>query len=203
MHKFTSFKNWLNEQKEKEEVTYGCVMLGTNMRDWEDIHTGGIDHKDVYRKPLDDSFGLEEDPHMTVLYGIHEDQVDPEIIMNVIENNMEEVTVTITNISIFETEEYDVVKYDIPVTEQILKYREMFADNFENTQTFPEYHPHMTIAYVKPGEGEKYVSDLDEPFEVTFSKAIYSFHKVNDEGEVELLTKKYVFKRPEEEEYEL
>jgi len=195
-----SLNEWINEQK--EEKTYGCVMLHTNMRNWKEIHTGGIDPDDVYIKPHDKSYGLEEEPHMTVIYGLHEDEVDPEVIMSVIKENMEDVTVTISKISMFENDEYDVVKYDIPVTKQILKYRKMFEDNFDNTQTFSEYHPHMTIAYVKPGEGKKYISDLDEPFEVTFTKAVYSWHEKNENGEKELKKKEYVF-NTEDEEYKL
>jgi len=200
--KFVSenLNEWLNEQK--EEKTYGCVMLYTNMRDWETIHTDGIDPEDVYIKPHDQSYGLETEPHMTILFGIHEDETDPEIVMNVIKENMEDVTVTISEISIFENDEYDVVKYDIPVTEQIAEYRELFEKNFENTQTFTEYHPHMTIAYVKPGEGKKYISKLDEPFEVTFTKGLYSWHEKNENGEVELKKKNYVF-NTDDEEYEL
>ena len=199
MERFQSFKSWLLEQEEKEAPTYGCVMLDTNMRDWEDIHISGIDPNDVFIKPLDQSFGLEENPHMTVIYGIHENEVDPEVIMEVIKENMEDVTVMISKISNFESEEYDVVKYDIPVTEQIAHYRKMFENNFENTQSFTEYHPHMTIAYVKPGTGKKYVSDLDQPFEVTFNKGVYSWHEKDDDGNVELKRKEHVFKDDEEE----
>jgi len=197
-----SLNEWLFESKNETEETYGYVMLYTNMRDWEEIHTSGIDPEDVYIKPLDDSYGLETEPHMTLLYGIYEDETDPEIVLNVIKENMEDVTVVISKISIFENEEYDVVKYDIPLTKQILKYRKIFEDNFENTQDFPEYLPHMTIAYVKPGEGKKYVSDLDEPFKVTFTKGVYSYHEENEDGEVELKTKNYVF-NTNDEEYEL
>ena len=196
-----SLNEWLNEEQETEP-TYGCVMLHTNMRDWETIHTGGIDPEDVFIKPHDESYGLETEPHMTVLYGIHEDEADPEIVLNVIKKNMEDVTVTISEISIFENEDYDVVKYDIPVTEQIQEYRDLFENNFENTQTFPDYHPHMTIAYVKPGTGKKYISELDEPFEVTFTKGVYSWHEVNEDGEVETKKKNYVFDN-EDEEYKL
>ena len=193
MKKFISIKEWLNEQKKEEEKTYGCVMLHTEIRDWEEIHTGGIDPKDVYIKPEDDSYGLEQEPHITVIYGLHEDEIDPEIIEEVIKENMEDVTVMISKISIFENEEFDVVKYDIPVTKQLLKYRKMFEDNFENTQKFPEYHPHMTLAYVRPQQGKKYVSNLDEQFEVTFTKAVYSYHE-NGENK----TKEYVFNTPKD-----
>lgn len=195
MKDLTTIKNWLNEQKEKQ-LEYGCVMMDTKIPKWEENHIGGIDPKDVYIKPYDDSYGLEDNPHVTVIDGIHEDEIDPEIIMDTIERNMKPVTVNITNISIFSNNEYDVVKYDVPVTDQLKKYRKLFEKNFPNTQTFPGYHPHITLAYVNPGEGKKYVKELEEPFEVTFSKAVYSFH---ENGET--IRKQYIF--PTEEDFDV
>lgn len=201
--KFISIKKWLNEQANVESPTYGCVMLDCKIPKWEELHTSGIDKKDIYIDPKDDSYGLEDNPHVTVLYGIHEDEIDPEVIMSVIENNMEPVTVTISNISIFENEIFDVVKYDVPDTEQLLKYREMFMKSFTNTQTFPDYHPHITLAYVKPGEGSKYVKELDEPFSVTFDKGVYSFHQENEDGEKESIRKQFVFPKSDDFEVDL
>ena len=192
MEKFQSINEWLNEQK--DEKTYGCVMMDAEVKDWEDKHIAGIDPKDVYRKPYDDSFGLEDNPHVTVLYGIHEDEIDPEVIYDVIQNEMGPLTVTIDEIGIFPGEEYDVVKYEVPVTDELKNYREKFEKNYPNTQTFPEYHPHMTLAYVKPGEGKKYAKKLDEPFDVTFNKGVYSWHENGEQ-----LRKQHVFPKPEEE----
>ena len=101
MERFQSFKSWLLEQEEKEAPTYGCVMLNTNMRDWEDIHTGGIDPNDVYIKPYDNTFGLEENPHMTIIFGIDEDEVDADVIMSVIKENMDDVEVKISKTPLF------------------------------------------------------------------------------------------------------
>jgi len=200
MQKFISIKKWLNEQESISSPTYGCIMMDAKIPKWEELHIAGIDQKDLYVEPGED-YGLETEPHVTVLYGIHEDEIDPEVIMSVIEKNMETVVVTITNISIFENDKYDVVKYDVPVTEELQKYRDMFMKAFPNTQTFPDYHPHITLAYVKPGEGSKYVKELNEPFEVVFDKGVYSFHTTNDEGETELVRKQFVF--PKEDDFEV
>lgn len=197
METFQSINEWLNEQKE-DEKTYGCVMLEAKVPDWEEMHIGGIDPKDVYTKPYDDSFGLEKTPHVTVIYGIHEDEIDPEIIFDVIQKKMEPLTVTIDKIGIFETDDYDVVKYDVPVVKKLKKFRNLFLKSFPNTQTFPEYHPHVTLAYVKPGEGKKYVKKLEEPFEITFDKGVYSFHEKNKDGEIETVKKQHVFPEKDE-----
>ena len=192
MENFISINEWLNEQKSKP--TYGCVMMDAKIKDWTDKHVAGIDPKDVYIKPYDESYGIEENPHVTVIYGIHENEIDPEVIHDVIQKEMKPLTVTINNISTFPGEEYDVVKYDVPITDQLKGYRERFIKGYPNTQTHPEYHPHMTLAYVNPGEGQKYVKQLEEPFEVTFDKGVYSFH--DDEGES--VRKQHVFPKEDE-----
>jgi 2'-5' RNA ligase len=195
MENFISLNEWIvNEEKKSKEKTYGCVMLDSKISDWKDRHISGIDPKDIYNKPYDDSYGLEDNPHVTVIYGIHEDEIDPEVIMDSIKNKMGEITVSIDNISTFSNDKYDVVKYDVPVTDELKKYRDHFEKDYPNTQTFPEYRPHITLAYVKPGTGKKYEKKLDEPFDVTFHKGVYSFH--DDEGET--IRKEHVFPKNDE-----
>jgi len=196
MEDLKTINEWLNEQ-EKPQPEYGCVMLDAKIDKWDEDHVGGIDPKDVYKKPYDDSYGLEDNPHVTVLYGIHEDKIDPEVVLGVIQDDMIPITVTISEIGIFENDEYDVVKYEVPVTEELQKFRDLLMEKFENTQTFPDYHPHITLAYVKPGEGKKYVKELEEPFEVTFNKGVYTFH--DDEGET--IRKEHVF--PNEDDFDV
>lgn len=172
--KFISLNNWLNEQK-ADDPKYGCVMMEAKIPNWEEYHTAGIEEDDVFIKPLDESYGLESQPHVTIVYGIHEDEIDEETIANVIKENLKPLTVKIEEVDIFEGKEYDVVKYNVPVTPELKKYRALFL-KFPNTQNFPEYRPHMTIAYVKPGTGKKYRRKLREPFKVTFTKGVYSWH---------------------------
>ena len=193
-NKFIPLLQWINENdsliNNSEEPKYGCIMLDSKIDDWEENHLGGIDEKDIYVKPYDESYGLEEQPHCTILYGIHEDEVDPEVITNVIESNLYPIEVPITNIDIFEQDDYDVVKYNIDVNEDLQKFRDIFEKNFPNTQTFPDFKPHMTIAYVKPGTGKKYKRRLQKPFNVIFDKAVYSWH--GDEEDPEATTRKII-----------
>lgn len=182
MKTFETFKNWkkLYEQKKNEE-TFGCIMLEGTVENWDTLHLDGIEKSDIY----DDSqheYGLEEKPHMTLLYGIHEDEIDPSVIRETMKQNIESFSVEISKIGYFEGEDFDVVKYDIPVTKTISNYRKLFLKTFENTQTFKDYHPHMTIAYVKKGKGKKYEKKLEEPFEVTFTRGVYSYH-IEEKGE--------------------
>lgn len=188
--KFQSLNSWLKEEavKGKKPIDnqqrdhYGCLMMDTDIDNWEEYHTAGIDKDDVYIKPHDKSYGLETQPHITIVYGFHEDEIDEETISSVVKQNMKPITVSIDEVDIFENDEYDVVKYNVPVTDELQQYRDLFL-KFPNTQTFPEYKPHMTIAYVKPGMGKKYKRKLREPFNVTFTKGVYSFHNNPEDPE--------------------
>jgi hypothetical protein len=175
---FMTIKRWLNEGYKTSN--YGCIMMEASVGNWEEEHVLGIDQNDVYEDPEDDSYGLEEDPHVTILYGIHEDEVDNEVVLSVMEENMVPVSVEIDEIDIFENDDYDVVKYNVPKVDELMKMRKLFEDTFPNTQTFPDYNPHVTIAYVKPGKGKKYKRKLEEPFRIDFVKGIYSWHEDED-----------------------
>jgi len=191
--KFVSFDSWLNEsphQNSLNEPKYGCVMMDADIKNWAEFHTAGIDEKDIYLKPYDDSYGLEENPHITIVYGIHEDEVDPQRMADLIEYYMKPVTVIIKEVDVFPGKEYDVVKYNVPLTGKLQGYRDIFMQ-IPNTQNFPEFKPHMTIAYVKSGTGEKYKSQLREPFEVTFTKGVYSWHP-NKEKDPDKTSRKVV-----------
>jgi 2'-5' RNA ligase len=196
MEDLKTINDWEKEEQ-TPEPKYGCIMMDAKVDKWEDDHIGGIDPKDVYIKPYDDSYGLEDKPHVTILYGIHEEEIDPEVLLGVIQDDMEPVTVMIEEIGMFETPDYDVVKYDVPVTDQLKKYRNKFETSFSNTQDYPEYKPHVTLAYVKPGKGKKYAKKLEEPFEITFDKGVYSFH--DEEGETKY--KEHVF--PKEDDFDV
>jgi hypothetical protein len=166
--KFIKFKNWLLERK-AETLEYGCIMLTADIPNWKE-KLSIIDKKDLYVK--DGDYGFEKEPHVTILYGLHDEEIDRDHIYDEIER-LRPITVKINNISIFENEEYDVVKFDVPLTKELRAYRKYFKMLFPNTQTFKDYHPHITIAYVKKGEGKKYVQKV-KTFETTFNESVYS-----------------------------
>jgi hypothetical protein len=176
----SSSKNEFVDEEPEEKELFGCVMMDAKIDDWEENHLAGIDEEDIYLKPMDDSYGLEDNPHVTIVYGIHEDEIDTQTIVDVMENNMQPLTLPVTEIGVFEGKEYDVVKYNLEVTEQLKTYRNLFL-KFPNTQSFPDYNPHITIAYVLPGKGQKYATKLREPFKIKFTKAVYSWHPNKDD----------------------
>ena len=57
--------------------------------------------------------------------------------------------------NIFTNDDYDVVKIDVSGSElhQLNKKLQVLP----HTNNYPKYQPHVTIAYVKKGQGKKYV----------------------------------------------
>ncbi len=144
----------LNEAKETHKNEYGALMLTIDYEGWDDI-LNLIDKEDIYDQ--EPGFGLEKSPHVTVLFGFNNDSDFPEIKKMVLDNHKDEIKIKVHDITHFETPDYDVVKFDVK-SEDMVKLNKLMTDNFEYTTDFPNYHPHMTIAYVKKGMGKKYDS---------------------------------------------
>lgn len=182
--KFSTFENWLFEKAQSKKLDYGCIMLYTTIPSWNN-HISIIEKEDIYDDEFHD-FGLEKTPHATVLFGIHLDEVEPREVQAFMKTFFQPIEVTIDTISIFpagKDKEYDVVKYDVPVTPELQQYHDVVEKTFPNTQTFPEYHPHMTIAYVLKGKGKDYEGKV-KPFKVKFDTAVYSYANGNKKEKI-------------------
>lgn len=172
-NKIKSYANWLFEKEEKKQTyDYGCVMLYFDFPEMENLHSQ-IDEEHIYTEDNDNSYGLETEPHCTLLYGLH-DNVSTEMVENIMKNYAFG-SCTIKNASLFENEKFDVLKFDVEgdglhdCNKDLCK--------FPHTTNFPDYHPHMTIAYLKPGMGKEYAEMFKDKVEtlkpkyVVYSKA--------------------------------
>jgi DNA repair protein RadC len=102
--------------------------------------------------------GREKDPHVTIKYGIHDE--DPAQIRKLLEGERP-ITVTFGETSFFpngESNSGDVLKADVD-SPDLHRLNKKIAGAVANTDTHPEYKPHATIAYLKPGLGKKYAGD--------------------------------------------
>jgi hypothetical protein len=156
--------------EEKQTYDFGCAMLYFNFPNMSEIHDG-IDPEDIYTQEGDRSFGLEEEPHCTLLYGLHEG-VSTEDVKNVLDKYTYS-TVKAYNASLFENKDYDVLKFDIKGDN--LHETNSDLQQYPFTSNFPNYHPHMTIGYLKPGTGKKYTKILKgQEFDLLPQYAVYS-----------------------------
>lgn len=158
-------------KKIKKVHDFGCVMLYFDNPKMKEIHSQ-IDEKDVYTEDEDSSFGLEDESHTTLLYGLHE-EVEENDVFSTIKKTKIPKSVKLNNVSLFENEKYDVLKFDVDES----KFHEINKNltSFPHTTSFPDYHPHSTIGYLKKGKGKKYVEKFkDLSIKVFPKKIVYS-----------------------------
>jgi hypothetical protein len=177
MQNLPSYEQFLNEKavphtSEQEKKTkdenkkypYGCAMLHFNFPEMK------IFHERIAGDDLAND-GIETEPHVTILYGLHSDEIDDNDVIHTCTSGV--ASVLLHNISCFENKDYDVLKFD--VRSSFLHGMNEELSKLPHTTDFPDYHPHCTIAYLKPGKGKKYMEEFGErSFEVFPTKVVYS-----------------------------
>ena len=167
----------LKETKDKYE--YGCAMLYFSFPKEVTKLQSTIDPEDLSQDVTGGGSAIETEPHCTLLYGLH-DTVTLDQIESII-NKYTFGDLKATGPTLFENEKFDVLKYDIGYPTKggafLHKCNKDLA-SLPNTQSFPDYHPHATIAYLKPGLGKKYVKLFKDKglseFITTPTHAVYS-----------------------------
>lgn len=162
----------------KSSYDYGCVMLYfTPNEDVVDFQND-ITTSDLYTADDNGGYGLETEAHCTLLYGLHE-----EVELNTIEEVLSKIKFgecIVQNPSLFENEKFDVLKFDVGYSsksDSFLHKANNELSKLPHTTDYPDYHPHMTVAYLKSGMGKKYVDILNSnvsSFRIIPTHAVYS-----------------------------
>ena len=110
-----------------------------------------IKEEDLYHKineKGEDEFGREKECHVTIRYGFTKDLNELEVRQLL--KGHEEFLVEVDSLDIFDTNpEFDVVKFN--VNSPVLKQLNEISGIYPNKSDFPDYHAHLTLAYVKKG----------------------------------------------------
>ena len=101
--------------------------------------------------------GREEEPHVTIKWGIHGD--DPAGAKQALEGKGS-AKVKLGDLSLFSSDEHDVLKIDVE-SPDLHSLNAAVNRSCPHTDTFPDYRPHVTVAYLKPGMGKKYVGSSE------------------------------------------
>ena len=149
---------------------FGCVLLNFNL-DLVEIHNC-IEKKDLVLKSKEgQKLGIEDEPHVTLLYGLHEEVTVEQIKEVVCRFNFNKCC--FYDISCFYNDEYDVLKFEVKgdnlekVNEELRK--------LPHTNKYLEYNPHLTLAYLKKGKGKEYINKFNskilygEPINIKYS----------------------------------
>lgn len=158
----------LTSSQHSEEQSYSCLMfnlpgeLAFEVRMLGDL----IPIQDLVEK------GKELNPHITVKYGLHAD--DPEEVRKAIQEAAP-IAIQLGKTSSFSNDKYDVVKIEVE-SKGLHDLNKKVCDTLPHTDTYPDYKPHVTIAYVKKGLGEHYAKRLNllEGKVAVFDRLIFS-----------------------------
>ena len=153
------------------QYDYGCVMAYIDEDAVKKIIEFGlktIDDNIIYDK--NNEFGREYHPHVTIKFGLTKNYSQEK--MKEFLKSIKPFEIKIKGMSIFENDDFDVVKLD--VESDVLKKLNKKFSKLPNEDEHPEYHPHLTLAYVKKGKGNKFI-DKKVPFTtLSVSTIVYS-----------------------------
>jgi 2'-5' RNA ligase len=159
-----------NEMKSGDLYDYGCVMVYLDIPNWKNI-VSKINPDELYL-PEDPTHGYETDPHATILYGLHPEVTDEDITKAIQSQNLSHILLDIDGIDTFQNKDYDVVKMN--VKSDTLNNLNKELSKLPHTTDYPDYKPHVTMAYLKPGNGKKYHQpDYKHKFD-KIKKIVYS-----------------------------
>jgi hypothetical protein len=162
----------VKESDQQQTYDYGCSMIYFNFPKMNEIHSM-IDEEDIYSEDSDRSYGLETEPHATLLYGLHSSDLEDDDVIGASMKHGIPKELKLHNASCFNNDKYDVLKFDVD-SDHLHKINGELT-KLPHTTDYPDYHPHCTIAYLKPGKGEKYAKMFnDRLYEVFPKKVVYS-----------------------------
>ena len=150
------------------EYDYGTVMARTSWPEGWDQMLSDIDRDDVYAGE-DGTYGLETEPHVTVLYGLH-DEVHEDLVCRVCQGANGPIEVDVNGVSTFDGEDHEVLKIDLESS--LLRKMNKALRSFPYTNDYDDYKPHMTVGYLKKGTSGKYTDKFSDllPNKMKFSK---------------------------------
>ena len=146
---------------------YGCLMGYTPVEYKPriiNVAKTAVLPSSVYTEPNDSSYGYEEDPHVTLKYGYSPDLTKFDLA-NILKG-IKPFVVTLKALNLFENEKFDVLKFEVEPNEQLMEIRRR-CDGYPNQDKYPDYKPHVTLAYIKKGSFKELKKNLNIKFPIS------------------------------------
>ena len=162
--------------RKKVAYSYSCLManlpkpLANKVREY----ASSIPDKVIFNS-RDGEMGREDNPHITVKYGIHTTELKD--IVSLLDDQPP-IRVGLGKITSFLTDEAIVLKIGV-YGEELMALNEKICKSLDCTDTYPEYRPHITIAYLQKSERspryfERFFSDKFDGIEVVLDSFTFT-----------------------------
>ena len=155
-------------------ITEGhCIMADMPQKESMLEFIKKIPNECVYEE-VGENYGKEANPHVTVMYGLS--PIEENRVKELLNKVPKKIVAELGKISKFSNADapYDVLKIEVK-SPHLNKIHEMIRKNFENNYKWPQYNPHVTLAYVKKGTCNEYVGNKTfEGMKVMFETFMYS-----------------------------
>lgn len=148
------------------KLPYGCVMLDAPLADWEALRDL-IDPADLVGERF---LRTEKWPHVTVLYGLHDDATAE--VVALLSAVARRPRFRVVDLSIFTNPGCDVVKFGVTSRELVELNRRL--KKFAHTDPHDAFRPHLTLAFVRKGTGGRYAQKIRPPAEYRGARFVYT-----------------------------
>ena len=146
-----------DREAKRSSLSKSCLMANLSPKQAAPFleYAKSIPDDDLYTE--DDQYGRELESHVTVLYGLKTTDAGD---VSALFRDRKAIHMRFGRVSIFENDDkpYDVVKVDVE-SEDLQECNALLRSKLEYENDHPDYHPHLTLAYVKKGLGKKYDGD--------------------------------------------
>lgn len=151
------FKDFvLRERTEGKTYSYSSSQIDLPQEISERIYQFGLDN--VPKSKLDEKDGRQKinDIHCTLKFGYNFSDyklIEPFIKL------FNPFKIRLGKISLFKKPDQDVVKIEVEKTYELMSLNKFLTNNTDNVETFPNFDPHVTIAFSKPNECNNLIGD--------------------------------------------
>jgi 2'-5' RNA ligase len=116
--------------------------------------------------------GREQVAHITLKYGFHDDKPSDQLRDAV--KKAGPIKARFSRLGKFSAPEHEVLILEVDSTD-LHRLNKAVSAAMEHTDTHPQYKPHCTVAYVKPGTASKYLSNRElDGTEMIFTSVLWS-----------------------------